>query len=194
MSRRDTYPTVTVRKQADKYRRLPDYLTDSAINTRLTPRQLKRLNRAVRFDRDCRQVGFGLAKDRQTARARKVTGPWETVEITGASLGESTAETRIVLDNPRKLAYYRARAELAESEPALNVHDSRPRPARVVASQAQVKREIASGELDRTHSDSHLGNTASQGRTVDNPDSSLWDSVLTNGQIRRRILERTEKH
>ena len=117
MLRQDTHPTVSIRKQAGKYRDLPDYLTDAALDLRLSPRKLRRLRRAVRFNRRCRQEGFEAAK----AAQRPARKPAETLGIVGACLG---LPERIPLNTPAKLAYFKTgctkTAEIDATAPAVD--------------------------------------------------------------------------
>jgi hypothetical protein len=123
--RRDTYPTVSVRKQAAKYRRLDSFLTDTDLDgiPRLTDRQRKRLLRAVTFNRNVRNRDLAYAKRHQY----RETAPAETVEIVSADLGEIRPGIDPVNMVSHRKVNATKRTVYDRTEPALNQKDGRVR-------------------------------------------------------------------
>jgi len=179
--RRDTYPTVTVRKTAAKYRHLDSYMTDTDLNSipALTDRQRKRLLRAVAFRRNVDNRGIAYAKRHQY----RETSPAETLEVIGADLGvKYPGFSPVDIVAHRKVNATKATVN-DMAEPSLNRSDARtaePRPC-APTSRKTIKNLVACGELPISALDNHLGNVAKQGRTVDYPDKTVWDSIRKPG-------------
>ena len=83
MNRSDLHPTVKMRLQSGKRRE--ESLTDAAADSfpKMTPRQLRRLRRAVKFERNLRTDGIEAARTRQRRARPQVTDS----RVVSASLG-----------------------------------------------------------------------------------------------------------
>jgi len=90
--------TVTVRKQAAKYRRLASYRTDTdlASANSTSRRDLLRALDAAAFRRDCRELGHAEAKRRQRLRRRAhARAKYAQELVVGASTGEIAEPSRV---------------------------------------------------------------------------------------------------
>ena len=98
MQRASMQGTVSVRKQAAKYRRLASYRTDTGLASAnsTSRRDLLRALDAASFRRDCRELGHSEAKRRQKLRRRAhARAKYAQELVIGASTGEISAPSRV---------------------------------------------------------------------------------------------------